>query len=94
MFPVNFVFLASLTCIYLLFIQLAKKWPRFLRHWEQVEKQGSIFGHSKNLSKKINKLVAVIMLLALGKQFNYLHYTGIENIDIMVLRNMNKKKTK
>lgn len=69
-FTVNFVFLASLTCVYLLFIQLARKWPAFVHQWEQVERSGNVFGYSKNLSKKINQLVVLIMLLALGKRIN------------------------
>ncbi|XKL60274.1 hypothetical protein PGB90_001290 [Kerria lacca] len=62
---VDFVFLASLTCIYLLFMQLARKWSHFASEWEQAEKHCRMLGCSTNLKNKFKFLIFTIMLLAL-----------------------------
>ncbi|XP_065215626.1 gustatory receptor for sugar taste 64f-like [Planococcus citri] len=62
---VDFVFLASLTCIYIIFIQLASKWPKFALEWEKVEKHMNTFAFSKNLEQKFKLLTFTIMVLAL-----------------------------
>ncbi len=63
----EFVFLASLTCIYVLFIQLATKWPQFANEWERIEKKTSSLGYSRSLAKKLKILTFTIMALALSK---------------------------
>ncbi|KAK7583683.1 hypothetical protein V9T40_004646 [Parthenolecanium corni] len=62
---VDFVFLASLACIYVLFIQLAIKWPQFAYEWEIVEKHSNMFGYTRHLAKKFKILTFTIMVLAL-----------------------------
>ena len=65
-----FFFTAAITA--LLFLKLARQWPKFSISWESMERElaarhGSRRNEALNLSAKFKILSIVVMVLALGK---------------------------
>ncbi|KYB27367.1 hypothetical protein TcasGA2_TC033212 [Tribolium castaneum] len=49
----------------LLFLNLAKRWPKFVKDWCVVDATFASYGWPKGLNKKLNTLTVVFMLIAL-----------------------------
>nr|CAL23142.2 gustatory receptor candidate 9 [Tribolium castaneum] len=53
----------------LLFLNLAKRWPKFVKDWCVVDATFASYGWPKGLNKKLNTLTVVFMLIALGEHW-------------------------
>lgn len=54
----------------MLFLWLAKNWPRIMRYWNEVELSMRYYGWPKRLNTKLNMLTVVLMTMALSKYFS------------------------
>lgn len=55
--------------ISIVFINLARKWPSFIKYWQLVETQMSHYGWPKNLKKKISLVCASFLITFLSEYF-------------------------
>lgn len=61
------------TLNYILFIQLARKWPTFVAKWELIEHATKQFGYPLNIALKIKLILAISIINVVG-MFNIKSY--------------------
>uniref|UniRef100_A0A2S2Q3F9 Putative gustatory receptor 64f n=1 Tax=Sipha flava TaxID=143950 RepID=A0A2S2Q3F9_9HEMI len=59
------MFFGSSLVIYILFIHLAREWPKVMAKWELMEREMRHFGYLSNTALKFKILTCIIMLLAI-----------------------------
>ncbi|XP_050434748.1 gustatory receptor for sugar taste 64f-like [Adelges cooleyi] len=62
---VEIVFFGSSLVIYIIFIKLARGWPKVMKKWELAEREMRQFGHPRHTALKFKLLSGVIMVLAI-----------------------------
>jgi gustatory receptor len=60
------MFFGSSLVIYILFIHLAREWPKVMAKWELMEREMRHFGYLSNTALKFKILTCIIMLLAIS----------------------------
>lgn len=66
------MFFGSSLVIYILFIHLAREWPKVMTKWELMEREMRQFGYPHNTAFKFKLLTSIIMILAIGNLINIL----------------------
>ncbi|KAJ9573599.1 hypothetical protein L9F63_009015, partial [Diploptera punctata] len=61
----NIVFFGCVTAMYMLFLQLARKWPNLVIQWENLELSQRRYGYPKFLNRKVKLITAIILVGAL-----------------------------
>lgn len=61
----------AFTCM-ILYLRLAKKWPKFSRLWDEVDrKMSKVYGYPKNLDFRIRLLSIIALILSFGRCHKY-----------------------
>lgn len=60
-------FLGGSLVIYIVFIHLARQWPKLMAKWELMEREIKQFGHPSNTAFKFKILTSIIMILSTSK---------------------------
>lgn len=68
------MFFGSSLVIYILFIHLAREWPKVMGKWEIMEREMRQFGYMPNTALKFKVLASVVMIFSLST-FKILHFT-------------------
>jgi len=61
------MFFGSSMVIYILFIHLAREWPKVMAKWELMEREMDQYGYPPNTNLKFKILTSIIMVLAISK---------------------------
>ena len=61
------MFFGSVTAMYLLFLQLARRWPNLAIEWEDLELSQRHYRYPKCLNRKVKFVTTLILIGALGK---------------------------
>jgi len=60
------MFFGSSLVIYILFIHLAREWPKVMEKWELMEHEMRQFGYPSNTAFKFKILTSIVMVLAIS----------------------------
>ncbi|XP_022180782.1 gustatory receptor for sugar taste 64f-like [Myzus persicae] len=60
----HFVYFGGTLIIYIVFIHLAREWPKVMEKWELMEREMKQYGYPPNMAFKIKMLTCIIMLLS------------------------------
>lgn len=56
----------SLVLHYILFVQLARKWPNFMKNWERIDRETRHLKYHPNTALKVKQIIGVTMSLYTG----------------------------
>jgi len=62
----DLVFYGGTLIIYIVFIHLAREWPKVMEKWELMEREMKQYGYPPSMAFKIKMLICIIMLLSIG----------------------------
>jgi len=60
------MFFGSSLVIYILFIHLAREWPKVMEKWELMEREMRQFGYPPKMAFKFKILTSIVMVLAIS----------------------------
>lgn len=60
------MFFGSSLVIYILFIHLAREWPKVMEKWELMEREMRQFGYPPKTAFKFKILTSIVMVLAIS----------------------------
>lgn len=63
------MFLGGSLVVYIIFIHLARQWPKLMAKWELMEREIRQFGYPSNTAYKFKILTSIIMTLSISKLF-------------------------
>jgi len=63
-FTGELVFFGSTLIVYIVFIHLAREWPKVMGKWELMERDMKQYGYPSNMAFKIKMLTYIIILLS------------------------------
>lgn len=60
------MFFGSSLVIYIIFIHLAREWPKVMAKWELMEREMRQYGYPPNTAFKFKILTSIVMFLSIG----------------------------
>jgi len=63
-FTGEIVFFGGTLVIYIVFINLAREWPKVMGKWELMEREMKEYGYPSNMAFKVKMLTWIIVLLS------------------------------